>query len=90
MEKSRLIDICKYYKGEKENPHNYSKEYSILTELKCHFWDYEEMFVKNSTNATTEDEFKDYINGCINKCTPNEYDPYTAYFDGVLRKKSEV
>lgn len=95
--KEKLLSLCKYYKVESVNPYDYSKEYDVLTELKCHFWDYEEMLVNDFENRTSlypqnmgiEERFEYYINGCINKCTPSEYDPYAAYFDGVLRKKTE-
>jgi hypothetical protein len=95
---TELLCLCKYYKGELKNPYNYTLEnYDLLIELKCHFWDYEEMFVNDYENVSSlypkdmslVERFKYYINGCINKCTPSEYDPYTAYFDGVLRKKIE-
>ena len=91
MGDSKLLAFCKYYKGESENPFKYSlDDYSLLSELKNHFWEYERMFVEHYNENATETTFKTYINGCINKCTPSEYDPYTAYFDGVLRNKSEV
>jgi hypothetical protein len=93
MDKKQAIELCHYYNGESENPFTYgTNKYpeNLINELKYHFWDYERIFVeKHSKNSTIED-FKTFINGCINKCTPSEFDPYIAYFDGVLKKKSEV
>lgn len=96
--KTELLYLCKYYKGELKNPYNYTLEnYDLLLELKCHFWDYEEIFVNDYENVSSlypkdmslAECFKYYMSGCVNKCTPSEYDPYAAYFDGVLRKKTE-